>query len=75
MRSNLCLNIGDSNKVTHLLYGLIGALLIAASLLLALAFVLYKFKSHKSCPVCKGWLFAQYPVFIFEQKPLDYMSL
>lgn len=61
VRSNLCLNIDDSSQVTHLLYGLIVALVIAITLLLALAFVLHKLKSNKSCPICKGWLLENIP--------------
>lgn len=57
VKSNLCFNIGDSSKVTYLLCGLIAALAIAVTLLLALAFVLYKIKSRKSCPICKGMHF------------------
>lgn len=60
VRYNLCLNVGDSSKVTYLFYGLIVVLVVAVTLLLALAFVLYKLKSQ-SCPICKGRLFGKIP--------------
>lgn len=57
MKYNHCFNIGDSSKVPYLLYGLIAAVVIAVTLLLALAVVLYKVKRSKSCTVCQGRLF------------------
>lgn len=57
MKYNHCFNIGESSKVSYLLYGLIAAVVIAVTLLLALAVVLYKVKRSKSCTVCQGRLF------------------
>lgn len=48
--------VEGSSEASHLYYGLVVSLVVVVSLLLALAFVLYKLKSQ-SCPVCKGRLF------------------